>query len=53
MGDRGIYVCRVENAAGSDQDWAVVEVERKTYNINHIYITLEKVQCRQKCCVDK
>ena len=36
MGDRGIYVCRVENAAGSDQDWAVVEVERKTYSINYV-----------------
>ncbi|XP_060586623.1 basement membrane-specific heparan sulfate proteoglycan core protein-like isoform X4 [Ruditapes philippinarum] len=29
MADRGIYVCRAENAAGLDQDWTVVEVERR------------------------
>ncbi|KAL3861185.1 hypothetical protein ACJMK2_007245 [Sinanodonta woodiana] len=29
MEDRGIYVCRAENIAGSDQDWGIVEVERR------------------------
>ncbi|XP_052760298.1 basement membrane-specific heparan sulfate proteoglycan core protein-like isoform X2 [Mya arenaria] len=29
MADRGIYVCRASNQAGTDQDWTIVEVERR------------------------
>ncbi|KAL5013502.1 hypothetical protein ScPMuIL_007772 [Solemya velum] len=29
MDDRGVYVCRAENAAGSAQGWAIVEIERR------------------------
>ena len=38
MADRGIYVCRAENAAGVDQDWSIVEVESKllTVEINSL-----------------
>ena len=38
MGDRGIYVCRAENVAGTDQDWAIVEVERKC----HFYLAIRQ-----------
>ena len=33
MADRGIYVCRAENAAGVDQDWSIVEVESKLLTV--------------------
>ena len=52
MGDRGIYVCRAENVAGTDQDWAVVEVERKSCHclvlrgIRNKIKTMEQLTCK-------